>query len=376
MEELILSQVTKKFGDSVVVNKLDLSIKKGELVSFLGPSGCGKSTTLRMISGFLTPDEGKIMINNTDVTHIPPNKRDTSLVFQNYALFPHMTVFNNVAYGLKMRKIPKSEIESRVKEALIMVHLENFGDRYPSQLSGGQQQRVALARALVVNPRILLLDEPLSNLDAKLRDEMRNEILQLQQRFNLTCVFVTHDQEEALVLSDKIVVMEQGNIRQIGTPSEIFDSPKTYFTADFVGVRNIFEGKSDGNDFLTENGLSIKMDYNKSKVNKIGIRPNMVVVNPSDRLTYPNQFKVKVIRVLYKGTIIELETNFKTGETMIVEIPSEKYRMDTVSEGEEIDLCWRTSNVIPLFDYSETSTKSMDTYDIKVQSGIYLNNDV
>lgn len=348
MYELVLKQVTKKYGDSVIVNNMDLSIKKGELVSLLGPSGCGKSTTLRMISGFITPNSGEIFINDSVVTNTPPNKRDTSLVFQNYALFPHMTVSENVAYGLKMRKVEKKEIKRRVEEALKMVHLETQSNRLPGQLSGGQQQRVALARALVVNPKILLLDEPLSNLDAKLRDEMRNEIMRLQKSLNLTCVFVTHDQEEALVLSDRIIVMDQGNIRQIGSPHEIFDSPESYFTADFVGVQNFFKGKPHNNEFLTESGLAIKYEINRPQIDFVGIRPNMIVVNPVDKENYENQFEVNVENVIYKGTITELETVFKSGEKMIVEIPSEKFNMGSLRVGDKIQICWRAKNVIPL----------------------------
>ncbi len=350
MEELILNQVMKKFGDNVVVKNISLSIKKGELVSLLGPSGCGKSTTLRLISGFLEPDEGELKINDSVVTHTPPNKRDTALVFQNYALFPHMTVADNVAYGLKMRKVLKSEIKTRVSEALKMVHLDQFEDRYPGQLSGGQQQRVALARAIIVNPRVLLLDEPLSNLDAKLRDEMRNEILSLQKRLDLTCIFVTHDQEEALVLSDKIVVMDEGNIRQIGTPSEIFDSPKSYFTADFVGVRNIYGGKVEEGYFVTDQGLKVNVSSAEEGIKHIGIRPNMVVLNPSEVSEYSNQFKVKINQVIYKGTIIELDTTFENGESMVVEIPSEKHDINRLNSGDEVTLCWRADKVIPLFE--------------------------
>jgi putative spermidine/putrescine transport system ATP-binding protein len=349
MEELALKKIIKSFGNSTVIKGIDLSVKKGELVSLLGPSGCGKSTTLRIISGFLPPDEGQVLINNKDVTQLTANKRDTSLVFQNYALFPHMTVFDNVAYGLKMRKIPKEEIKLKVNEYLSMVQLDSFKGRYPGQLSGGQQQRVALARALVVNPRILLLDEPLSNLDAKLRDDMRNEIRRLQKKLNLTSIFVTHDQEEALVLSDKIVVMDQGRIRQIGTPSEIFDSPKSYFTADFVGVRNFFDGQTDQQTFVTNNGLKIKTDKNYN-VNKIGIRPNMIVVNPSNSNEYSNQFTVTVNTIIYKGTIVELSASFNTGDSIIIEIPSEKYRAEAIYEGDKVNICWRSDNIIPLYE--------------------------
>lgn len=350
MSKLTLKNLTKKFGSTIVVDQLNLSIDEGEFVSLLGPSGCGKSTTLRMISGFLKPNGGEIYIDDKEISNIPPNKRDTSLVFQNYALFPHMTIEDNVGYGLKMRKVPKQEMKERVQEILKMVRLDHLMDRYPGQLSGGQQQRVALARALIVNPSVLLLDEPLSNLDAKLRDEMRAEIVNLQKRFNLTCIFVTHDQEEALVLSDKIVVMESGHIRQVGSPEEIFDKPSSHFTADFVGVRNIYNGKNNKGQFITENNSSIQIDSDKTEIGKIGIRPNMIVVNPTNKDNYDNNFQAKVETLLYKGTVVELLTYLENKEEIIVEIPSEKYRVDRVKEGDQITLCWNKENVIPLIN--------------------------
>ncbi|NHM31299.1 ABC transporter ATP-binding protein [Neobacillus terrae] len=349
MAEVVLNHVIKRFGNSLAINDLNLSIDKGELVSFLGPSGCGKTTTLRMIAGFLEPDEGDILIHEENVTRIPANKRDTALVFQNYALFPHMTIFENVAFGLKMRKVSKEETRSRVLEALSMVQLEKFGDRYPRQISGGQQQRVALARALVVNPRLLLLDEPLSNLDAKLRQEMRSEIRQLQQRLGITSIFVTHDQEEALVLSDRIVVLEQGEIRQIGRPQEVYDSPQSHFVADFVGVRNFFNGHFESHAFITNNGIKIFTDMKqKSDFKKIGIRSNMIVVNPNNKEMYINTFKVKVELITYKGTIIELLVLFPTGDSIVVEMPSEQFKQNTFSKGDQIDICWRPDSVLPL----------------------------
>lgn len=350
MGKLILENITKKYGDTTVVNNINLSIEEGEFVSFLGPSGCGKSTTLRMISGFIQPTSGEILMNDSNITQIPPNKRDTSLVFQNYALFPHMTIGDNVGYGLKMRKVPKKEIKERVMDMLKLVRLDHLIDRFPGQLSGGQQQRVALARALIVNPSVLLLDEPLSNLDAKLRDEMRTEILNLQRKLNLTCIFVTHDQEEALVLSDKIVVMESGHIRQIGTPEEIFDKPNSHFTADFVGVRNIFEGDNNNGTFVTKNKTKIKIGDADTNIIKVGIRPNMILVNPLNASEYDNHFNATVQTLLYRGTIIELLTILENGEEMVVEIPSEKYKTFTMKEGDNISLCWNLDNVISLYE--------------------------
>ncbi|NCC12790.1 MAG: ABC transporter ATP-binding protein, partial [Spirochaetia bacterium] len=241
-----LEHVTKKFkdvkgkADVIAVNDSHFVIEPGELVTLLGPSGCGKTTTLRMIAGFELPTEGKIYIGNEEVTMLPPNKRDTATMFQSYGLFPHMTVFDNVAYGLKLRKVPQEEITKRVNETLELVGLATYGDRAPSKLSGGQQQRVALARSLIVTPSVLLLDEPLSNLDALLREQMRVEIRKIQKELGITAVYVTHDRVEAMSLSDRVVVMKNGYIRQIGSPSEIYEDPNSRFVAGFVGKAAFF----------------------------------------------------------------------------------------------------------------------------------------
>ena len=221
---------------------LSLAIAPGELVSFLGPSGCGKTTTLRIIAGFVDPDSGRVLMKQTDITDLPPNKRDIGMLFQSYALFPHLTAADNVAFGLRMRHVPRRERRQRVDEALDLVQLRDLVDRFPHQMSGGQQQRVALARAIVIRPRVLLLDEPLSNLDAKLRRDMRAEIRQLQRQLGITTIFVTHDQEEALTISDRIVVMNRGRVEQIGQPSEIYRFPRTLFVARFIGEANILSG--------------------------------------------------------------------------------------------------------------------------------------
>ncbi len=239
MSELHLTALRKQYGSNVIVENLDLSVASGELVSLLGPSGCGKTTTLRMIAGLLEPTSGQIRLGDRDLTHVPPHKRDVGLVFQNYALFPHLSIFENVAFGLKRRKTPKEEIRVRVAEALESVRLSGFEDRLPAQLSGGQQQRVALARALVMRPPLVLFDEPLSNLDAKLRQFLRIEIRQLQKRFGFTAIFVTHDQEEAMVLSDRIAVMNKGHIVQLDTPQIVYSRPADPFVADFVGDSNL-----------------------------------------------------------------------------------------------------------------------------------------
>jgi spermidine/putrescine ABC transporter ATP-binding subunit len=240
--------LTKRFGSLVVVNRAAFSIEEGELFTLLGPSGCGKTTLLRLIAGFNAPEEGEIRFDGARVNDLPPDERGIGMVFQNYALWPHMTVFENVAYGLKLRKLARAEIAQRVAGVLEKVKLSGLGERYPGQLSGGQQQRVALARALVLNPRILLLDEPLSNLDAKIRIQVRAEIRKLQKELGITTIYVTHDQEEALTLSDRIAVFNQGIVQQVGPPKELYERPANRFVADFIGINNMIEGSIEALD--------------------------------------------------------------------------------------------------------------------------------
>jgi putative spermidine/putrescine transport system ATP-binding protein len=243
MAFLDLSDVRKNYGPNTVVHKFDLDVERGEFISFLGPSGCGKTTTLRMVAGFEVPSAGAIRIDGKDITRLRPNQRNVGMVFQSYALFPNMTVADNVAFGLKIAKKSPAEIASRVEEMLKIIKLPHLGGRYPYQLSGGQQQRVALARALAIKPQVLLLDEPLSALDAKIRVSLREEIRSLQRNLGITTIYVTHDQEEALSMSDRIVVMNEGRVEQIGAPFEIYNNPKTRFVASFVGTLNILKGK-------------------------------------------------------------------------------------------------------------------------------------
>jgi iron(III) transport system ATP-binding protein len=235
-------RLTKKFGAVAAVDDATLSIGEGELFTLLGPSGCGKTSLLRLIAGFYAPDAGEIRFDGRRINDVPPHERGIGMVFQNYALWPHMTVFDNIAYGLKLREIKRSEIATRVAAVLEKVKLGGLGDRYPGQLSGGQQQRVALARALVLNPKILLLDEPLSNLDAKIRVQVRQEIRKLQKELGITTIYVTHDQEEALTLSDRIAVFNQGKVLQVGTPKDLYERPANRFVADFIGVNNLIDG--------------------------------------------------------------------------------------------------------------------------------------
>ena len=243
MTELAIRGLSKRFGDVAAVDGFDLRIGDHELISLLGPSGCGKTTTLRCIAGFEEPSEGRILFDGHDIVGLPPEKRNIGMVFQNYALFPHMTVRRNLAFGLEMRGIPKSEMTERIARVLDTVQLGDLGERYPRQLSGGQQQRIALARAMVVEPSILLLDEPLANLDAKLREEMRFFVRSLQKRVGITTVYVTHDQAEAMVISDRIVVMFDGHIHQVGSPDEIYSRPVSREVANFIGLSNFVAGR-------------------------------------------------------------------------------------------------------------------------------------
>lgn len=241
MKSVHIENVTKKFGDVLGVSELNLEVKPGEFFTFLGPSGCGKTTTLRMIAGFYYPTTGKVYFDGQDVTTLQPNKRNIGMVFQNYALFPHMTVDENIAFGLQVRKLSKADIRQKVDRIRGLVHLGQYGSRKINELSGGQQQRVALARALVIEPDILLLDEPLSNLDAKLREETRVEIKRIQSELGVTTIYVTHDQTEAMSMSDRIMVMESGHVKQVGTPQEIYHRPNNRFVATFIGETNMLE---------------------------------------------------------------------------------------------------------------------------------------
>jgi iron(III) transport system ATP-binding protein len=285
MSRLELCGLTKRYGAHAAVDDLDLTLESGCLVSLLGPSGCGKTTTLRLVSGFVVPDGGSIRVAGQVMSSpgrvVPPERRDMSMIFQSYALWPHLTVAENVAYGLKLRRRPRDEIERRVRTMLETMQLLRFEQRYPAELSGGQQQRVGLARALVVDPRILLLDEPLSNLDANLREEMRHEIRRLHDRFHYTTIYVTHDQAEAMTTSDLIAVMRDGRIEQLGTPEEIYERPETEFVARFVGSTNILRGRRVGEHDADCGGLRLTCESGTFPADGsaiISIRPNRITL--------------------------------------------------------------------------------------------------
>ncbi len=260
MPEVVLTDVAKHYGQTVAVESMSLTIGSGELVALLGPSGCGKTTTLRMVGGFVPLSAGRITVSGRDVSALPPSRRNMGFVFQNYALFPHMTVAQNVAFGLQMRGVGRDKIAHKVTQVLDRVRLGSYAERYPRQLSGGQQQRVALARALVIEPDVLLLDEPLSNLDASLRQEMKIEIRQLQKSLGLTTIFVTHDQDEAMSTADRMVLMYRGRVEQAGPPAEVYARPRSQFAASFLGVANLLAGivTPDGTEFMPKTGPMLR----------------------------------------------------------------------------------------------------------------------
>jgi putative spermidine/putrescine transport system ATP-binding protein len=305
MAFLEVQHLVKRFGATPVVDDFNLDIREGEFLSFLGGSGCGKTTTLRMIAGFETPTSGSIRIAGTEIAPVPPNRRGVGMVFQNYALFPNMTVRGNIGFGLKVTGWKSADIERRVDELLALIHMEEFGGRYPHQMSGGQQQRVALARALAPRPRILLLDEPLSALDAKIRARLREEIRAIQKRLGITTVYVTHDQEEALSLSDRIVVMRAGKIEQVGTPFEIYNRPASAFVASFIGTLNVLEAevidaaegrlRVDGQEVLAAGILPGSRDV------KLSLRPEMLSLEPHE-----NRLRGTLSNIIFLGSIVRL----------------------------------------------------------------------
>lgn len=309
MAQVTLNQLTKHFDDTPVVKGISLTVEDGEFFSLLGPSGCGKTTILRMIAGFTFPTSGTIFFDDQDVSYIPPNKRNTGMVFQNYALFPHMTVFENVAFGLRTRKVPKAEMADRVAGALKLVGLSGLEARPVPLLSGGQQQRVALARAVVIEPNLLLLDEPLSNLDAKLREETRDQIRDLQKQLGITTIYVTHDQEEALAVSDRIAVMDDGICQQLDTPDVIYRQPANRFVATFMGKMNLWEGTLADEDgqclFRHESGLTILLPQNTTMDEGpvfLAMRPQTIKLSPD---VLGNTTAGSVIDRQFKGATVE-----------------------------------------------------------------------
>lgn len=328
-----LRRVFKVFNGETAVRGIDLDVRQGEFFSILGPSGCGKTTTLRLIAGFEEPTAGEVLIRGKSMLHVPPYRRPVNTVFQSYALFSHLTVWENVAFGLRLKKPGKAELQERVSDALRLVKMEAFARRYPAQLSGGQQQRVALARALVNRPTVVLLDEPLGALDLKLRKEMQVELSNLHQELGVTFILVTHDQEEALSLSDRIAVMNAGKIEQIGTPSEIYENPKTPFVADFIGDTNLFQGRVETRypsalEVITEKGLKILVkpqdSWNSALPHDVvvSIRPEKIHVGTKEPSDQMNCYEGTLKHVMYLGTHVHYVVELLTGDRLTVLQPN------------------------------------------------------
>ena len=361
-----LKGITKVFGagadEVVAVDSVDLEVREGELVTLLGPSGCGKTTTLRMIAGFELPTEGDMYVDGERINDVPPNRRPTTMVFQNYALFPHMKVRENIAYGLRINGIPRAEILTRTDEVMRLVGLQKLGDRSPAQLSGGQQQRVSLARSLVMEPKVLLLDEPLSNLDAKLRVATRLEIRRLQQRLGFTAVYVTHDQEEAMVLSDRVVIMDAGSIQQIGPPAEIYSHPVNRFVADFIGRVNFIDSHAQANasggtvevDLFgrTLPLTSVDRSFHKDERVLIVARPESIELAEKGRLRVPGVIREAV----YLGN--QMNYRIAVGDQEVtVDVPDPQLHL-AHEEGAEISISFneQSLHVLPYEAPPETSS--------------------
>ena len=356
-----IRNVTKKFGEFTAVDNIDLDIYKGELFSLLGGSGCGKTTLLRMLAGFEPPSSGTIYIDGVDMTDVPPYARPINMMFQSYALFPHMTVEQNVAYGLKRDKTPKNEIKRRVDEILSMVELSDFIKRKPHQLSGGQRQRVALARALVKRPKVLLLDEPLGALDKRLREQTQFELINIQDQLGVTFVVVTHDQEEAMTLSTRMAMMEAGKFQQIGTPTEVYEYPESRLVANFIGSANMFEGwvSRSGPDYVVVTNKELGIEFNTEHTNSIiegtkvwvAVRPEKITLSKTPLDATTNQLKGVVVDIGYHGKTSTYRIRISNEQMIEVSVPSQKRPkgdQQLIDWHEEIYLNWAPSNAVVL----------------------------
>ena len=352
---ITLEGVVKRFGNNEVVKNLNLEVGEGEFLTLLGPSGCGKTTTLRMIAGFEEASEGIIKVEGERVEDKEPFQRNVNTVFQNYALFPHMTVFNNIAYGLTIKKVPKAEINERVTEMLKMVQMEPYAKRKPDELSGGQKQRVAIARALVNRPKVLLLDEPLGALDLKLRKQMQIELKRLQKKLGITFIYVTHDQEEALTMSDRIAVMHDGILEQLDSPTEIYEHPKTRFVAGFIGESNIFDGKviaKDGDIQTVEtaegNLQVVGPDFEVGEEMHVSIRPEYLEVSVSPVAGFTLEGKIKDF--IYQGSVVKTAVDLKGG----MEVKYSRFEQDqTVTEGAAVYVCWKPEKAVAIKKFGQ-----------------------
>ncbi|TMF00588.1 MAG: ABC transporter ATP-binding protein [Chloroflexi bacterium] len=355
MAGVALSDVTKRFGTVQAVSHVSLHVEEGEFFSLLGPSGCGKTTMLRMLAGFISPTAGSISIGGINVTELPPEKRDVGIVFQNYAIFPHMNVYDNIGFGLRMRKVARPELDRRVRAALEQVGLRGYEKRYQREMSGGEQQRVALARVLVTQPRILLLDEPLSALDKKLREEMKYWIRDLHAQLGITAIYVTHDQGEALTMSDRIAVMRNGAVEQVGTPREVYEQPQTHFVTDFIGESNILPARVLEVDHeyvrLTLAGFSVmaqRRDVSAGQQVSLVVRPEHVVLGLDAERRDLNQLTGRVTKELYHGSLIRYE--LQVGEQSLVAESQNTLEQQVFPLGAEISVGWYPSSCSLLLD--------------------------
>jgi spermidine/putrescine transport system ATP-binding protein len=342
-----LHHVTKRFADFLAVDDVSLDIRPGEFITLLGPSGCGKTTILRMISGLETPTTGQVLLEDKDVTHLPPYQRDVNQVFQSYALFPHLRVADNIAFGLKMKKIPRAERNTRIAEAIEMVELKGLESRKPSELSGGQKQRVALARAIVNHPKVLLLDEPLAALDAKLRRTMQIELKRLQHRLGITFVFVTHDQEEAITMSDRIAVMNRGKIEQLGDTTDIYHRPQTRFVASFIGQANILEAKVRDNQLHIDDTIQLTLEAPLSANEKtlISIRPEKIALHKSCP-PGPNVFQARIEEEIFRGPLNQLLLRTPSNLSLTVLVANESASQQNLHVGDTVFIQLHPADIV------------------------------
>jgi len=359
---LVLRALTKHFGSAVAVDGIDLDVRPGEFLTLLGPSGSGKTTTLRMVAGFMAPTSGSIEIDGSDMTRVPPHRRDVGMVFQNYALFPHMTAAENVAFPLRMRRRPGAEIKKRVGEALDLVKLGSFGDRYPRQLSGGQQQRIALARAVVFEPRLLLMDEPLGALDRKLRESLQLEIIRVSRELGATVLYVTHDQEEALVMSDRIAIFSMGRIEQLGSGADLYDRPASLFVADFIGESNILRGRYEvdggAGGWMTHDetrwrvgaASASRSDVASGAAAALVVRPErMRVLTDGATPDGLNTADATVDEVLYLGPDIKYQLALPWGQRISIREPRELDARE-LARGERVRIGWKVEDGLLVAD--------------------------
>ena len=351
MKSITLTNISKSRSEGAILDQLNLTIPQGEFFALLGPSGCGKTTLLRIIAGLEKADSGSIFLGNTDITHLPANKRNVNIVFQNYALFPHLTVFQNIAYSLQLQKIPSQEIKERVTRVLHSFRIERHAQKYPSQLSGGQQQRVAIARAIVNEPEVLLLDEPLAALDFKLREQLLIELIDLQDKLQTTFIYVTHDQFEALTVADHMAIMNmEGCIEQIGTPEQIYEFPNSSFVAKFVGTTNIFKGSVEGDQFIVPGFASFTINTETLKGNPtiMSVRPEKILISKSPVPNFSNHLEGVIDAIVYHGHSTQYNVLVKGMKIQVFDQNEVHFFQDEIDYDDHVHLYFQKSNLVLL----------------------------